>query len=115
MSAAAAPALARPSLSREDAIRIINAMPYLVCTSESKLLPDMFTEKQKAHAKKHNQEHKVSRNPVIQSKFTVFSGGRSYTFDRQPFRVMKSISKEEFRKAAPWAATGKHHYVISTD
>ena len=109
MSAAAARALA--SMSREEAIEILNRMPYLVCMSSYKLLQSQI---------RGDPRRSTRRSEVYWVEFMVSDSRRSYTFERQPFHILCAISKEEFKRAAPWASvTGgkspQYFYRISTD
>jgi hypothetical protein len=118
MTAATARARERsvPALSREEALEILNSMPYLVATSNTKLLPEQFTVRTLKYLTAHNQLHRIQKPPIIPVAFTVVGADkRSYTFESQPFMVMREITREEFRRVAPWACTGRFHYIISTD
>ena len=103
------------NLTREQAIEILNRMPYLVCSADAKLLPEMFTPAARKHLARHGQLKRTEKPAVVVTAFTVVDGKRSYTFDPQPFRVLRFITREEFRRAAPWAALGRYHYEIHGD
>ena len=88
----AAPARALVPLTREEAIEILNRMPYLVCMSGYKLLNSMVVS------------HRAAERPdVFWSEYEIWSGKRRYVFERQPFRVLREITREEFKAAAPEA------------
>ena len=110
--AAAAPARALAPMTREEAVAILNRMPYLVCTSNQKLLQSMVSVPR-------NRERSVMyiRQEVYHVEFQVSDGKRTYTFESQPFHILCQISKEEFRAAAPWASVVnvRYFYRISTD
>lgn len=113
---AVARAKANP-LTRSEATEILNSMPYLVATSSSKLLPEMFNEKTIKYFKSKNQQWRFERKPIIEVEFTVFNGARSYTFEKQPFQVLCQITREEFLRVLPSAAAGRHlfFYRVGTD
>jgi hypothetical protein len=90
VSAAAARALA--PLTREEAIEILNRMPYLVATSSYKLLNSMILSSKA-----------TERPDVFWSEYEVWNGKRRYVFEKQPFRVLREITREEFKAAAPEA------------
>ena len=88
----AAPARALVPLTREEAIEILNRMPYLVCMSGYKLLNSMVVS------------HRAAERPdVFWSEYEIWSGKRRYVFERQPFRVLREITREEFIAAVPEA------------
>ena len=113
MSAAAtARALAKPEpLTFMEAMKIINSMPFLVCTCPQKLLNSQL------------KRGRYCQNRILpeiyEVEFEVWDGPRSYVFPRQPFRVLRVITRVEFRRVAPWAATGHSKlnfcYHISSD
>lgn len=110
------PARTKPEpLTREEAIEILNSMPFLVATSDAKLLPEMFTVKTRKHLARYGQLHRMVVPKVISMSFTVACGRRSYTFVPQPFVVIREISKAEFKRIAPWACVGRWCYQVSTD
>jgi hypothetical protein len=110
MSAAAATALS-PQMSREKAIEILNRMPYLVCTSNQKLLQSMV-----GSPRNRKRSAIYARQEVYLVEFQVSDGRRTYTFESQPFYILCQITKAEFKAAAPWAAvTARYFYRVSTD
>lgn len=102
-------------MSRDEAVEIINRMPYLVCSSHAKLLTSMFSEETRDHYRRHGQSKRTEKPAIIVTTFTVYEGKRQYTFEAQPFRVLRLISRQEFRRVAPWAAVGRFHYEVATD
>ena len=112
--AASAAARAVAPLTYYEAMRIINAMPFLVCTCTHKLLNSQFRPDARGRMRQ-------SRNPlpeIYPVAFEVWNGPRSYIFPEQPFRVVRVITKAEFKRAAPWACTGRgfsYYYHIATD
>jgi len=90
---APAPILA---LTRREALRVLNRMPFLVCMSGNRL----------------------AIGAVYRTRLEVSEYGRLYKFAEQPFLIMRAISREEFKNAAPWAhgGTGKmYYYEVHTD
>lgn len=113
---AAAQARIKP-LTRREATRIVNSMPYLVAASHAKLLPEMFDEKQRAHFRKYNQMTRCTPPPVIHMEFEVSNGQRSYVFKKQPFRVLRQITMEEYLLVFPYGMVRRDlfYYLVSTD
>jgi len=91
--------LGKPKLSRQEAIEIINSMPFLVATGQHNIpLP------------------RPPESPlVVMLEFEVASGSRRYKFEKQPFSVLSRITREEYLEAAPWGCWGKFYYRLSTD
>ena len=108
MSAAAARARS-PEMTREEAIEILNRMPFLACMSGYKLLNSMVATPRAAE-----------RPDIFWSEYEVWSGKRRYVFERQPFRVLREITREEFKAAVPEAqvpaaGTRMFYYEVATD
>jgi hypothetical protein len=101
----------RPKLSRERALEIINAMPYLVCTCKQKLL-----QIQMIPNRRNGLVRKVPE--IYDIEFEVAEQNMTYKFPKQPFRVLCEITRQEFKRVAPWACTGpswNYFYHIHSD
>ena len=119
--AATGTARAKVAMTRAEAIELLNRMPYLVCTCSQRLLRDQVAGR--PHNIQVRMEKGIPEQAVYETSFTVFGeGNRSYTFERQPFRIIREISRDEFLACAPWASTshgGRNdrtfYYEIHTD
>lgn len=88
----------------------------LVASSGAKLLSSQYSAKARDYMRRHEQTRRFEKPLVVHMEFAVFDGPhRHYVFETQPFQVLAAITIQEFRKAAPFAATGRFHYIISTD
>ena len=98
-TSAAAPARVRKAkLSRDRALKILNAMPRLVAASNTLIRPGTIVV----------VAYEVSENDAV------------YVFSAQPFRVLREISFREYFESLPtklkyYKSAGKHHYEIATD
>lgn len=102
-------------LTREEAVTFLNGLPFLVAFSNRILLPEMIAKNCKM--KKDKIGDRGYRNPVVVIAYEVYIGRRSYTFDAQPFRVLRQITIEEYLKVLPDGAVGYkyYYYEIHTD
>lgn len=79
-------------LTREEALNILIKMPFLVAASPG-ILPTLAGCLR-------------GQTPVpIWVEFEVVVGRKRYMFESQPFQVIRQITLEEYRAAAPWAAS----------
>ena len=132
MAATAAARAKKLGLSREDALRIINSLPFLVATSNHALLPRSVTAIESQRARRFpgrvyaepanlkrthlNAKHALdAAHPIVLVAYEVWSGRQSYVFPEQPFRVMREITREEYLRVFPRGAAGNYYYEINTD
>ncbi len=95
-------------LTRQEALNVIAFMPFLVASSDQKLLESMVKLR----------GNRFTRGPLVTIEFEVFIGSRGYKFEAQPFRILREITRVEFKTVAPWAAIGgpkTYYYEIHSD
>lgn len=99
-------------LTLEEAIEVLNSLPFLACMCSQKLLNNMLDPRSKG------RRCVPERPAVYEVEFEVSKNGRKFTFPKQPFRVMREITREEYRAAVPFAAIGgpgSFYYELHTD
>lgn len=107
-------------LTRQEAIDFLNTLPYLVASSGLKLLPEMMAPGAFRFVTPRMKDLISNRGkPVIEMlAFPVTINNRTYTFDAQPFRVIREITKEEYLNVLPRgyvSGNRMYYYEIHTD
>jgi hypothetical protein len=93
-----------------EALDLMNLMPFLVCTCNRKLLNSQLQVKSRR-----------ALPEVYEVAFEVTNGRETYRFPKQPFRVLRVLTLEEFKRVAPWASVeheqggNTYYYEIHTD
>jgi hypothetical protein len=108
MSAAAVARAKALPLDRQSAVNFVNSLPYLVASSPHKLLQEMCGNKTKRH-------QPLPQSAIYTIEFPVTIGSRTYTFEAQPFRVIRQITKAEYLAVLPNGQPDRFYYEIHTD
>lgn len=99
----------KASLTRHEAIQFLNSLPYLVASSDTKLLKSMIK------GVRHETNNSASADGVYDLEFPVTIGKRVYTFELQPFRIIREITEKEYLAVLPGGAKARFYYQIHTD